>query len=944
MVIGAGTTSKCYRCRRTTDARLFACKIIDKRRLAIDPVRRAEVTLQLRREVEVLKRLDHPHIAKLEDAFENETHIILVMELLEGGELFDAIIERGHLSEHEAHHVVRSVLSAVQYMHDQGVVHRDIKPENLLLTGARGALEVKIIDFGFSKLLGDGITTSSFLGTSGYLAPEILLHHPYTSAVDMWACGVLLYLLLSGRLPFAPSTQLLPHQKVSSLYNLTFPDKYWRGVSNPAKNLVKKLLVLNPKHRYTAKYLFTKDDAIVAFNLFCSVCGIGTLGMPANFARAGPYFGSFAMIFMGFANVYASVLVSKAMLVAPRSVKTFGDLGEWCMGSFGRYAVVISQMCVCLLVPCAFLVLGGNLLTDVFPTAFETETWIILMALMVLPVCLVPTLKEGATAAFVCCVGTIIADIIGIGMLFHGMKGHPAVPTPNVSLPQVASTFGNLALAYGAAVVIPALQRHHSQPERMPQVVAITMVVITVLFITLAWTGYASVGCQISGNLLFNIMPDPVTKLSSLGMKADFGAAVLAYLAMQLHITIAFAVLLHPAFYIAERMVLGMHKTIADDETLPYVSQDTPIDAAKRSSSVVSITKQEVSGDEQEEEYDELVEYKGTVVKLKYITLRIAIVVVLVVAAVLLKDKFVDFSDFIGAFADTTSCIILPIVFYIKRMGKKMPIAERIVAVIVVLTCTVLGAYVTYKTGKVIFAQGTADPNAPKFPFCKPEHQEKLPRWVMELLEGGELFDAIIERGHLSEHEAHHVVRSVLSAVQYMHDQGVVHRDIKPENLLLTGARGALEVKIIDFGFSKLLGDGITTSSFLGTSGYLAPEILLHHPYTSAVDMWACGVLLYLLLSGRLPFAPSTQLLPHQKVSSLYNLTFPDKYWRGVSNPAKNLVKKLLVLNPKHRYTAKVSKRGARCRWVVCITRSLTSLFMLCVSLLQDALEHVWLR
>ncbi|KAJ0389074.1 hypothetical protein ATCC90586_010681 [Pythium insidiosum] len=119
---------------------------------------------------------------------------------------------------------------------------------------------------------------------------------------------------------------------------------------------------------------FTMEDAKIAFNLFCCVYGIGTLGMPANFSRAGPAIAVCAMLFMAFANVYASVVCSKVMLVAPRSVRTFGDLGEWCMGKPGRYLVTLAQMGVCLLVPCAFLVLGGILLSNLFPGAFKDTT------------------------------------------------------------------------------------------------------------------------------------------------------------------------------------------------------------------------------------------------------------------------------------------------------------------------------------------------------------------------------------------------------------------------------------------------------------------------------------------------------------------------------------------------------------------------------------------
>ncbi|KAL4168256.1 hypothetical protein KRP22_011658 [Phytophthora ramorum] len=260
-VAGKGTTSTCYKCVRKTDGRRFACKIIEKRRLAPSARKRMEVAAQLRREVDVLRRVDHPHIAKLEQAFEDDSYLILIMELLEGGELFDAIVDKGRFSEREAVHVARCVLSAIQHMHERGVVHRDLKPENMLLAvstrrrrgqNVASSLDVKIIDFGFAKVLSEGATSTSFLGTGGYLAPEILLRQPYDTSVDMWSFGVLIYLLLCGRLPFAATTQLRPNQKIQSLYKLTFPKRYWLGVSPMAIDFLQRVLVLNPSTRLTA--------------------------------------------------------------------------------------------------------------------------------------------------------------------------------------------------------------------------------------------------------------------------------------------------------------------------------------------------------------------------------------------------------------------------------------------------------------------------------------------------------------------------------------------------------------------------------------------------------------------------------------------------------------------------------------------------------------------
>ncbi|KAG2766920.1 hypothetical protein JG687_00005910 [Phytophthora cactorum] len=260
-VAGKGTTSTCYKCMRRTDGRRFACKIIEKRKLAPSARKRMEVAAQLRREVEVLRRVDHPHIAKLEQSFEDDNYLILVMELMEGGELFDAIVDKGRFSEREAVHVARCILSAIQHMHERGVVHRDLKPENMLLAvstrrGRRedvaSPLDIKIIDFGFAKILKEGATSTSFLGTGGYLAPEILLRQPYGTSVDMWSFGVLTYLLLCGRLPFAATTQLRPNQKIQALYKLTFPKRYWRGVSPVAIDFLQRVLVLNQSARLTA--------------------------------------------------------------------------------------------------------------------------------------------------------------------------------------------------------------------------------------------------------------------------------------------------------------------------------------------------------------------------------------------------------------------------------------------------------------------------------------------------------------------------------------------------------------------------------------------------------------------------------------------------------------------------------------------------------------------
>ncbi|KAE8875964.1 hypothetical protein PF005_g19248 [Phytophthora fragariae] len=438
------------------------------------------------------------------------------------------------------------------------------------------------------------------------------------------------------------------------------------------------------------KPFFTLEDAKASFSLFCCIYGVGTLGMPGNFARAGP---TIAVVAMAFANVYSSVAMSKVLLLAPKSVKTFSDLGEWCMGKWGRWLCMLSQMGSSLLIPCVYLVLGGTLLDDLFPNAFSQITWSILMVLTVLPVCLVPTLKEGAGVAFAGCLGTVLADIIGVALVLYGMRGHPSVPFPELKFSHVAGLFGNLAFAYGAGIVIPDVQRQHSDPTRMPRVVGVTVAFISCLFLVLASSTNSAVGCQVTGNLLYTIYPDSETGLTTLGFAPNWGAVVLTYLLMQLHITVAFAVILNPAFYVAERLALGMHKTKQLDLENPvsYIEAATPDVTQGRNSKLTYVS---VAGADHKEDVDEeMAEYRGGVNTIKYIVLRVVMIVILEVLAIVFRDHFSDFVDFIGASCMTLNCIVLPIVFYLSKAWDRVPMYEKIPAIIVSIVCTLLRAW-----------------------------------------------------------------------------------------------------------------------------------------------------------------------------------------------------------------------------------------------------------
>ncbi|ETV96387.1 CAMK/CAMK1 protein kinase [Aphanomyces invadans] len=248
-IIGNGSTSVCHLCEENTTKKQFACKVIDKRAIQS---KSDDLLEQFQVEIQVLQSLDHPNIIHMEDVYQTDSRICMVTELMEGGELFDYVVQKGTLSEVEASCLVRKITSALAYMHACGVVHRDLKPENVLLTSPSPNAEIKIIDFGLAKLLHNS-QTRSFLGTRGYLAPEMLRRQSYSKSIDVWALGVIVYVLLCGCLPFIDDGSKIHSDKAArAKFGLRFP-RWASGLSESAKDLLRHLLEVDSDKRYTAE-------------------------------------------------------------------------------------------------------------------------------------------------------------------------------------------------------------------------------------------------------------------------------------------------------------------------------------------------------------------------------------------------------------------------------------------------------------------------------------------------------------------------------------------------------------------------------------------------------------------------------------------------------------------------------------------------------------------
>ena len=248
--LGAGAYATVLLASEILSGAKRAVKVIPKRRIVSH-----EAAQKYLSEVEILRQMDHPNIVRIYEYFQDETYLYIVMELCEGGELLDKIVEKTVLPEAEVAMYMRQLLSAVLYCHTKHIVHRDLKLENLLLLSRNEADSMlKIIDFGTSALYDPRRKLKRRLGTVCYIAPEVL-GTGYDEKCDMWSCGVLLFVLLSGRMPFAGENdqQVLAN---AARGNFSMTSVEWLEVSDGAKALVRSLLQLDPKKRLSAVQAF----------------------------------------------------------------------------------------------------------------------------------------------------------------------------------------------------------------------------------------------------------------------------------------------------------------------------------------------------------------------------------------------------------------------------------------------------------------------------------------------------------------------------------------------------------------------------------------------------------------------------------------------------------------------------------------------------------------
>ncbi|KAI3823385.1 hypothetical protein L1987_04820 [Smallanthus sonchifolius] len=243
--LGHGQFGTTFLCVEKTTGKQFACKSIAKRKLLTE-----EDVEDVRREIEIMHHLSgHPNVVSIQGAYEDSVAVHLVMELCSGGELFDRITKKGHYSERKAADLIRTIVGVIEACHSLGVMHRDLKPENFLFVDEDEDSPLKTIDFGLSVFFKPGETFTDVVGSPYYVAPEVLLKK-YGLEADIWSAGVILYILLCGVPPFWGESENEIFEEVLR-GKLDFSSDPWPSISESAKDLVRKMLIRDPRKRIT---------------------------------------------------------------------------------------------------------------------------------------------------------------------------------------------------------------------------------------------------------------------------------------------------------------------------------------------------------------------------------------------------------------------------------------------------------------------------------------------------------------------------------------------------------------------------------------------------------------------------------------------------------------------------------------------------------------------
>ncbi|XP_041034472.1 death-associated protein kinase 2 isoform X2 [Carcharodon carcharias] len=248
--LGSGQFAIVKKCCERSTGIQYAAKFIKKRQVRAS--RRGVRREEIEREVNILQQIQHSNIITLHDVYENKTDVVLILELVSGGELFDFLAQKESLSEEEATAFIKQILDGVNYLHSKNIAHFDLKPENIMLLDKMPVPHIKLIDFGLAHTIEAGVEFKNIFGTPEFVAPEIVNYEPLGLPADMWSIGVITYILLSGASPFLGETKQETLANISAM-NYDFDEEFFSHTSELAKDFIQKLLVKDTRKRLNIK-------------------------------------------------------------------------------------------------------------------------------------------------------------------------------------------------------------------------------------------------------------------------------------------------------------------------------------------------------------------------------------------------------------------------------------------------------------------------------------------------------------------------------------------------------------------------------------------------------------------------------------------------------------------------------------------------------------------
>mmetsp|Transcript_45125 Transcript_45125/g.109828 ORF Transcript_45125/g.109828 Transcript_45125/m.109828 type:complete len:1253 (-) Transcript_45125:37-3795(-) len=877
-----------------------------------------------------------PNIVQLYEVFEEQTYCYLVTELMPGGELFDRIIEKKTFSEKEARNSIRCVLEALQYMHEHRVAHRDLKPENLLLKDPNGLIPVKLADFGFAKSVEKKNSCRTLCGTPGYLAPEILERFPaYDLKCDIWSVGVILFLLLSGYLPFDDDDEDKVFDRTRN-GEYDFRPEFWRHISPGAKELVTRCLTINPKKRYSAtrclqhEWMAEKDTELESHQLDVEKlknafeakrkmkAAINTLVAANRLKQLNDDFSDYLdrrrqdSIVSHFSYMTTGTKFGHAKFTedspSGRPFKDFYDvrelLGEGghsyiyrCIRKSTNLPYAVKHVQISKLekkakktikdeIAVLKLLRGGPHIVRMFDVFQDKDDAYLIFEEMkggnLLSRIAEKEIYTEREARQVCKIAFLAIDYC------HKKKVAHRDIKPECFLLVEGGDDATIKIAdFGFAKKVT---RENSLKTLCgtPGYVAPEIIDPRIKYYDHRcdiWSLGVFVYILLGGYPPFEGVLENLSEEIMRGY-FDFHEEYWSDVSQSAKDMITSMLVVNPAERISASQALSCKWMQAEDEQL--IARD------------LSGTQESIRKTLQPTEKVKMA-----------VTAIIARNKLMSIAGMLDKDSNMNaFNESMGIIDDWqddsfgdfylwgdqigvgTYSVVHEVlrkdtqqVYAAKRISRKdlhpsdaVALHDEIAALQQVTECEqIVKLYDVY--------------DEPDFTFL-----------VLESMKGGDLIDRIIEKRHYTEYDAKEVSRKLLMGVAYCHKKKIANRNLKPENLLLK-AGSDTDVKISDFGYAKTVTFPNCLQTQCGTEGYVAPEILEHRPnYDVPCDMWSLGVIIYIVLGGYRPFRGEGEEVMKQIRYGEYK--FHKRYWSHVSDDAKSLIAGMLTVDPEKRITA----------------------------------------